>query len=73
MQLRAIILFYPMTTEKKQKNRTKIKSPLKSKLDMSNLKCTNEGCDKKFNKIEAYRAHIRSYHHTVGSGVPCDK
>ena len=29
--------------------------------------------DKKFNKIEAYRAHIRSYHHTVGSGVPCDK
>ena len=49
------------------------KSPLKSKLDMSNLKCTNEGCDKKFNKIEAYRAHIRSYHHTVGSGVPCDK
>ena len=49
------------------------KSPLKSKLDTSNLKCTNEGCDKKFNKIEAYRAHVRSYHHTVGSGVPCDK
>ena len=42
------------------------------KIDHSNLQCTTEGCDKKFNKYEAYRAHIRSYHHKIGSGVPCD-